>query len=115
LVHLFRGFDPKMIDAYARRIRRTRENPLSRTNWTVRKLPGNAVRGHRNIANLDTPRAAFWVDAADPKMVLACSIYLPLKASREVLNATTHELRVSVRCIQRCIWVAGAISRTRYT
>ncbi len=95
-----------MNDAYTRRIRHTGQDSFSWINWTVHQPPSNAVRGHRNIADFDTTRAAFRVDAAEPQMVLASSIYLPFKASREVLNGTTHELRVSARCIERCIWVA---------
>ena len=94
---------------------RAHETHRSRINWTVRQPPPNAVRGHRNVANLDTPRATFSVDAAEPQVLLASSIDLPFKAGREVLNGTTHELRVSVRCIERCIWVARATYRPRCT
>jgi len=70
----------------------------------MRQLPRNAVRGRRNVADLHTSGAAVGIDAAEPQMMLAGSIHLSLEASRQVLNGPTHELRVSVRCIERCIW-----------
>jgi hypothetical protein len=80
-----------MIDAHTGRIRRARQNSLPRPERTVRQLPGNAVRRHFDLAHLDAARAAFRPNAAQPQVVLACSIYLPFEASCQVLNGPTHE------------------------
>ena len=68
------------------------------------QLPRDAVCSRRDTADLDASRAAIGVDAAQPKVMFAGAIHLSFETSRKVLNRTTHELRVSVRCIKRCIW-----------
>jgi hypothetical protein len=57
----------------------------------MRQFPCNAVRSRCHVADLDSPRAAFRVDAAEPHMVFTRTIDLSLEACRQVFYRPTHE------------------------
>ena len=77
------------------------------------QLPCNAVRSHLDLVDLHPAGATIGIHAAEPEVVFASPINQPLKARSQVFDLATHALSVSIRCIERRIWVGTATALVR--
>ncbi len=71
----------------------------------MRLLPRHTVRGHLDLVDLDQSGPTIGIDAAEPLVMLAGPINQLLKTRSQVFNLPTLALSVSIRCIERRIWV----------
>ena len=72
------------------------------------------MRGPFDIVDLHSAGSALGVHAAEPDVMLTGTVDLTLKTRRQVFRFSTHELSVSIRCIERRIWVETAPVSIRY-
>jgi hypothetical protein len=103
-----------VVDPYARRICLAGQYALVRRQRTTRQLPSDAMRCSFHIADLHSAGPALGIHTAEPEVMLTGTVDLPLKTRREVFRLSTHELSVSIRCIERRIWVESASVSRRY-
>ena len=89
------------------------------TRWSDDSAPCASSQATRcavmfDVADLHPARPTLGVDAAKPEVMLARAVDLTLKPRRKVFRLSTHALRVSVRCIERRIWVETPPVSVRY-
>ena len=73
------------------------------------------MAGHLDLVDPDATGAAFGVGATQPQVVFTAAIHLAFESSCEILDWTTHGLRVSVWCISYVYLGRGPKICDRYT
>jgi hypothetical protein len=72
------------------------------------------MRGPFDIVDLHSAGSALGVHTAEPDVMLTGTVDLTLKTRHQVFRFSAHELSVSIRCIERRIWVETAPVSIRY-
>ncbi len=80
----------------------------------MHQLPRHAGRSHLDLVDLDPAGPAIGIHTAEPEVMLASPINQPFKTRSQVFDLPTHALSVSIRCIERRIWVETAPTSIRY-
>jgi hypothetical protein len=70
--------------------------------------------GPLDSVDLYSTRPTFGVQAAEPDMVLARPVNQTLEARRQIFSLSAHALSVSIRRIERRIWVETGPALLRY-
>ena len=80
----------------------------------MRQLPRHAVGSHLDLVDFDAAGPTIGIHAAAPEVMLASPINQPFKTRSQVFDLPTDALSVSIRRIERRIWVEIASPSLRY-
>jgi hypothetical protein len=80
----------------------------------MHQLPRHAVRSHLDLVDFDTAGPAIGIHTAEPEVMFASPINQPFKTRSQVFDPSAHALSVSIRRIERRIWVETASPSLRY-
>jgi hypothetical protein len=72
------------------------------------------MRSALNVVDLHPAGPALGVHAAEPEVVLARPVNETLEARRQIFSLSAHPLSVSIRRIERRIWVENRSAPLRY-
>ncbi len=109
-----RTFETEVLDTHAGGMSSRRSVRAGR--MTARHVPAPKPRGARSVRHC---RPSYGPSRArgsrcQARVMLTSTVDLTLKTRRKVFRLSTHELSVSIRCIERRIWVETLPVSVRY-